>query len=75
MMMLRENKGNIFSSRENYFSNIGTKGRSAFRIFGKSKEFVPTGRTYGVLEHPKLNEIYLLIKNWILGGSDNLINE
>ena len=89
MMILRENKGKIFSSRENYLSNIGitttsflTKGSSPFRIFGKRKEFVPTGRTYGVLEHPKLKEICLfcilghvssifswqLIKNWILRG-------
>ena len=66
MMILRENKGKIFSSRENYFSNIGitttsflTKGSSPFRIFGKSREFVLTGRTYGVSEHPKLKEIYL----------------
>ena len=66
LLMMILNKGKIFSSRENYLSNIGTtttsfltKGSSPFRIFGKSKEFVPTGRTYGVLEHPKLKEICL----------------
>ena len=66
LLMMILNKGKIFSSRENYLSNIGTtttsfltKGSSPFRIFGKSKEFVPTGRMYGVLEHPKLKEICL----------------
>ena len=68
LLMMILNKGKIFSSRENYLSNIGTtttsfltKVSSPFRIFGKSKEFVRTGRTYGVLEHPKLNEICLLL--------------